>query len=62
MAGKGPISSIGSVIGWILVVAIVVAIMILWNWDPIAFVSNSINRISEIFLGWEWFRKLVGAE
>lgn len=57
---KGPLSSVGTVIGWIVLVAVVVAIMILWNWDPFAFISNSINRISEIFLSWGWFRTLVG--
>lgn len=58
---RGPIGTAGAVVGWILVVAIVVAIMILWNWDPIAFITNSIERISEFFLGWEWFRNLVGS-
>lgn len=57
---RGPLSSVGTVIGWIVLVAVVVAIMILWNWDPFAFISNSINRISEIFLSWGWFRTLVG--
>lgn len=57
---RGPLGIAGAVVGWILVVGIVVAIMVIWSWDPVAFITNSIERISEFFLGWEWFRTLVG--
>lgn len=57
---KGPIAAAGSILGWVVVVAIVVAIMILWNWDPIAFITNTIQRIANVFLGWELFRKIAG--
>ena len=45
----------------VLVVGFVLAIMVIWYWDPVAFISNSIGRISDFFLQWEWFRNLVGA-
>ena len=58
---RGPLGIAGAVVGWVLVVGIVVAIMVIWNWDPVAFISNSIGRISDFFLQWEWFRNFVGA-
>lgn len=58
---RGPLGIAGAIVGWVLVVGIVVAIMVIWNWDPVAFISNSIGRISDFFLQWEWFRNLVGA-
>ena len=58
---RGPLGIAGAIVGWVLVVGIVVAIMVIWNWDPVAFITKSIDRISEFFLGWEWFRNLVGA-
>lgn len=58
---RGPIGTAGAVVGWIIVAAIVVAIMVLWNWDPLAFIFNSVERISNLFLSWEWFRNIVGA-
>lgn len=58
---RGPISTAGAVVGWIVVVAVVFAIMVLWNWDPLAFITNTIERISDWFLSWEWFRNLVGS-
>lgn len=57
---RGPIGVAGSIIGWIVVAAIVFAIMIIWDWDPVAFIVNTVERISEFFLNWDWFRKLVG--
>lgn len=60
MAGKGPISTVGTVIGWVLLACAVFAIMVLWNWDPIAFVTSVFERISDVFLSWDWFRRLVG--
>lgn len=59
---KGPISSAGAIIGWIVVAAVVIAIMVLWDWDPIAFITSSLERISAFFLNWEWFRNLVGSK
>ena len=58
---RGPLGIAGAIVGWVLVVGIVVAIMVIWNWDPVAFIANSIGRISDFFLQWEWFRNLVGA-
>lgn len=58
---RGPLGTAGAIVGWVLVVGIVVAIMVIWNWDPVAFISNSIGRIADFFLQWEWFRNLVGA-
>lgn len=57
---KGPIGIVGSIFGWIVVAALVFAIMVIWDWDPVAFIVNSVERISEFFLSWDWFRKLVG--
>lgn len=57
---RGPIGVAGSIVGWIVVAAIVFAIMIIWDWDPVAFIVNTVERISEFFLNWDWFRKLVG--
>lgn len=57
---RGPIGVAGSILGWIVVAAIVFAIMIIWDWDPVAFIVNTVERISEFFLNWDWFRKLVG--
>lgn len=59
---RGPVSAVGSAIGWIAVVGIVIAIMVLWNWDPIAFVTSVFGRISDLFLSWDWFRNLVGPQ
>jgi len=56
----GPIKTALSVVGWLVVAAIVFAILTLWNWDPIAFVSHVLNWISDQFLSWQWFRNLVG--
>jgi len=58
---KGALSSVGAIIGYIVLAGILVAIMVIYNWDPIAFISTTVNRISEVFLGWDWFRSLVGA-
>jgi len=60
MAGKGPIASAGTVIGWIVVAIVVFAIMILWNWDFVSFVVSIFDRGSDFLLGFDWFRKLVG--
>lgn len=59
---RGAFSSIGTVIGWLVLIAIVFAIMTIWNWDPIAFLTSAVSRISDLFLSWDWFRKLVGSE
>jgi len=57
---SGPIKTALSVVGWVIVAGIVIAIMTLWNWDPFAFIGHTLNQISDFFLRWEWFRNLVG--
>lgn len=58
---KSPLGSAGSIIGWVILAGIVVAIMTLYSWDPFNFITTTLDRISNWFLQWEWFRKIVGS-
>lgn len=51
----------GTILTWLVLAGIIFAIMTIWNWDPIAFLSDAVTRISNLFLSWEWFNRLVGA-
>lgn len=51
----------GTILTWLVLAGAIFAIMTLWNWDPIAFLSDAVDRIASLFLSWEWFNRLVGA-
>lgn len=53
---KKPMALITSIIGWTVLLGIAVAILYLYDWNPIAAVSGIFGKVADFFLQFDWFR------